>query len=161
MSSQSPRVTSEQFRQAAGRFATGITIATALDPSGSPHGLTVNSFTSVSLEPPLVLFCLAHAAASRECFLTTKHFAINILAADQRPLSERFARKGHNRFEGVEWWKGVTGAPILGHVLAAMECNVYQMITLGDHDVLAGQVVRLEVHEKKPLLYYASRYHQF
>jgi flavin reductase (DIM6/NTAB) family NADH-FMN oxidoreductase RutF len=159
MSSDSPRLTSEQFRQAAGRFATGITVATALDSEGNPHGLTVNSFTSVSLDPPLVLFCLGHQAATVECFRSAKHFAINILAEDQRPLSDRFARKVHNRFEGVEWSKGVTRAPILRHVLAAIECAVHRRITLGDHDVFVGEVVRVEVHEKSPLLYYASRYH--
>ncbi|HTP34251.1 MAG TPA: flavin reductase family protein [Candidatus Acidoferrales bacterium] len=160
MSSETTRPTSEQFRQAAGRFATGITVATTLDSAGNPHGLTVNSFTSVSLDPPLVLFCLGHTAASMESFRTAKHFGINILAQDQRPFSERFARKAVNRFEGIDWRHGVTGVPILPHILAVMECNVYRRIALGDHDVLVGEVVRVEVHEKSPLLYYASRYHR-
>src|SRR5258708_30354471 len=101
MSSDSSRVTANEFRQAAGRFATGITIATVLDAAGAPHGLTANSFTAVSLEPPLVLVCLAHTAATVECFRTAKHFGINILAEDQRELSDRFARNRHNRFEGI------------------------------------------------------------
>ena len=160
MSSDTPGLTSEQFRKAAGRFATGVTIATVLDSTGRPHGLTVSSFTSVSLEPPLVLICLGHAAATLECFRTAKHFGINILAADQRALSEHFARKGHNRFHGIDWHPGETGVPLLPGTVAAMECAVHRKIAMGDHDILVGEAVRLEIREKTPLVHYASRYHQ-
>jgi flavin reductase (DIM6/NTAB) family NADH-FMN oxidoreductase RutF len=158
MSSDSSRLTSDQFRQAAGRFATGITVATVLDEEGLPHGLTANSFTSVSLTPPLVLVCLAHTAATVERFRTAKHFGISILAEDQQLLSDHFARKGHNRFEGIPWDQGITGVPLLPGAVAAMECEVYRTVAMGDHDIFVGEVVRAEVHEKSPLLYFASRY---
>jgi flavin reductase (DIM6/NTAB) family NADH-FMN oxidoreductase RutF len=159
MSSERSRVTSEEFRRAAGRFATGITVATAMDTDGSPHGLTVNSFTSVSLQPPLVLVCIAHAAVTVECFRTAKYFGVNILGAEQREISDRFSRKGHNRFEGLDWRPGATGVPLLSGILAAMECEVHSTFRAGDHDIFLGQVVRTEVHDGPPLLYYASGYH--
>ena len=159
MSSDPSRPTSDQFRKSAGRFATGVTVATVVDASGAPHGLTVNSFTSVSLDPPLVLVCIDHTAATVESFRTAKYFGINILAVDQRPLSDHFARKGHNRFEGLAWHPGKTGVPLLPGVLAVMECAVHRKIAMGDHDIFVGEVVHSEFHEKAPLLYYASRYH--
>jgi flavin reductase (DIM6/NTAB) family NADH-FMN oxidoreductase RutF len=159
MSSDRSQVTGDHFRRAAGRFATGITIATVIDPEGAPHGLTVNSFTSVSLEPPLVLVCIAHAAVTVESFRTAKYFGINILASDQRELSDHFARKGHNRFATLEWTPGETGVPLLPGVLAAMECEVYSTVRAGDHDIFLGEVVRVEVHDKQPLLYYSSSYY--
>jgi flavin reductase (DIM6/NTAB) family NADH-FMN oxidoreductase RutF len=159
MSSDLSRLTSDQFRQAAGRFATGITVATVVDASGAPHGLTANSFTSVSLNPPLVLVCIGHTTATVECFRTAKHFGINILAEDQRALSDHFARKGHNRFEGLEWHPGKTGVPLLPGVLAVMECKVHRKVAMGDHDIFVGEVVRVEITEKAPLLYFSSGYH--
>jgi 3-hydroxy-9,10-secoandrosta-1,3,5(10)-triene-9,17-dione monooxygenase reductase component len=159
MSSDTSRVTGELFRHAAGRFATGITIATVRDPEGAPHGLTVNSFTSVSLDPPLVLVCIAHAAVTLESFRTAKHFGINILASDQRELSDHFARKGHNRFATIEWVPGETGVPLLPGVLAAIECEVHSTVRAGDHDIFLGEVVKVDVNEKRPLLYFGSAYH--
>jgi len=159
MSSDGTRVTSELFRHAAGRFATGITVATVTDPDGAPHGLTVNSFTSVSLEPPLVLVCIAHAAVTVECFRTAKYFGVNILASDQREISDHFARKGHNRFATIEWISGETGVPLLPGVLATMECEVYSTVRAGDHDIFLGEVLRIDVNEGRPLLYWASGYH--
>ena len=159
MSSETSRVTGELFRRAAGRFATGVTIATVRDPEGAPHGMTVNSFTSVSLEPPLVLVCIAHAAVTVESFRTAKHFGINVLAHDQREISDHFARKGHDRFASVDWVPGVTGVPLLPGVVAAIECEVHSTVRAGDHDIFLGEVVCVEVHEKRPLLYFASGYH--
>ena len=95
-------LTSEEFRRACGRFATGITIATVSDAQGTPHGLTVNSFTSVSLDPPLVSICLGHAVSLIEIFRAATYFGINVLAENQRALSERFARRGEDRFEGID-----------------------------------------------------------
>src|SRR5216684_5402383 len=115
-------VTSEEFRRACGRFATGVTIASVLDSKGAPHGLTVSSFTSVSLDPPLILICLGHAVAAIEHFRAATHFGINILAENQRALSDRFARKGRDRFDGVAWYPGATGIPLIPGVLAAIEC---------------------------------------
>ncbi len=151
-------VSSEQFRQACGRFATGVTIASVLDAEAVPHGLTVSSFSSVSLDPPLVLICLGHAVTAIELFRSAAYFGINVLAEGQEPLAELFARKGCDRFEGLEWYRGETGVPLLPDTLAAIECAVVARHTAGDHDILVGGMVRMRVSEGAPLLHFASRY---
>jgi flavin reductase (DIM6/NTAB) family NADH-FMN oxidoreductase RutF len=157
MSSEA-RVTSAEFRRACGRFATGVTIASVLDAQGTPHGLSVSSFTSVSLDPPLVLICLGHRVSVIDAFRASTHFGINVLAEDQRDLSERFARKGHDRFDGLKWRRGKTGVPLLPGVLAAIECAVRQRFTAGDHDIFVGEMVRARVAEGAPLVHFASHY---
>jgi flavin reductase (DIM6/NTAB) family NADH-FMN oxidoreductase RutF len=151
-------VTSEEFRRASGRFATGVTIASVLDPQGVPHGLTVSSFTSVSLDPPLILICLGHEVTIIDVFRASHYFGINVLAGNQRELSERFARKNEDRFNGLEWQRGETGVPLLSGVLAAIECSVDQRITAGDHDIFVGEMVNARVAEGEPLIHFASRY---
>jgi flavin reductase (DIM6/NTAB) family NADH-FMN oxidoreductase RutF len=161
MSSETDRhmpVTSEEFRRACGRFATGVTIASVLDRDGAPHGLTVNSFCSVSLEPPLISISLGHHVSVISHFRAAKSFAINILTAEQQPLSDRFARKGHDRFDGLDWRHGVFGAPLLPGVLATLECDVYRIIPMGDHDLFVGEVMHVTVRDGDPLLYFASSY---
>jgi len=153
-------VTSQEFRHACGRFATGVTIASVMDAKGTPHGLTVSSFTSVSLDPPLILICLGHAVAAIRHFRAASHFGINVLAEDQRALSDRFARKGHDRFEGVAWEPGETGAPMLPGVLAAIECAVHRIVPMGDHDILVGEMVHARVRDGQPLLHFAGAYHK-
>ena len=151
-------MTSSDFRRACGRFATGITVATVLDADGLPHGLTVNSFSSVSLEPPLISICLGHAVTMIDAFRESKHFGINVLKEDQQELSERFARKGFDRFEGVPWYRGETGAPLLPGVLAAIECVQRHRVTAGDHDIFIAEMLRAEVAEGEPLIYFAGEY---
>lgn len=158
MSSDALQVTPDEFRLACGRFATGVGIATVLDAQGSPHGLTVSSFTSVSLDPPLVLICLGHAVTVIDAFRGARHFGINVLAAEQRGISERFARKGEDRFNGTPWTPGVTGVPLLPGALAQIECAVEQRVTSGDHDIVIGRMVRAVIGEGAPLVYFASRY---
>jgi flavin reductase (DIM6/NTAB) family NADH-FMN oxidoreductase RutF len=151
-------VTADEFRKACGRFATGVTIATVVDSRGTPHGLTVSSFTSVSLRPPLVLICLGHHATVLDVFRYTRYFGINVLAESQRDLSERFARKGADRFDGVPWNPGETGVPLIPGSLATMELQVHQRFISGDHDIFVGEMLHSHVAEGKPLLYFASRY---
>src|SRR5689334_6795459 len=158
MSSDSPRVTGAEFRRACGRFATGVSIATVLDASGTPHGLTVSSFTSVSLDPPLILICLGHEITNIEDFRRATHFGINILSDSQRQVSERFARKGEDRFDGVKWRPGTTGVPLLPGALAEIECAIQGRIPSGDHDIFIGEMVHAHVGEGSPLIYYASHY---
>jgi flavin reductase (DIM6/NTAB) family NADH-FMN oxidoreductase RutF len=160
MSREGLGVTPDEFRRACGRFATGVTIATVLDAQGAPHGLTVSSFTSVSLDPPLVLICLGHAVTIIDSFRAAQHFGINVLAEWQRDISERFARKGADRFNSLEWTPGRTGVPLLPGALASIECAVEQRVTSGDHDILIGRMVRAEVSEGEPLVYFASRYRE-
>jgi flavin reductase (DIM6/NTAB) family NADH-FMN oxidoreductase RutF len=152
------RVTADDFRRACSRFSTGVTIASVVDRQGTPHGLTVSSFTSVSLDPPLVLVALAHAASVMDAFRDARFFAVNVLAAGQRSLSERFARKGHDRFDGLAWHTGETGAPLLPDTLAEIECAIRYRFTAGDHDLIVGEMVRAVIREGEPLLYFAGRY---
>jgi flavin reductase (DIM6/NTAB) family NADH-FMN oxidoreductase RutF len=151
-------VTSEEFRRACGRFATGVTIATVLDGEGQPHGLTVSSFTSVSLVPPLISICLGHAVSLIDAFRAASFFGINILAEEQQYLSERFARKGHDRFQGVPWSMGDNGAPLIDGVLAAIECQVEQRIPVGDHDIFVGRMVATRVRDGAPLVHFCGAY---
>ncbi len=151
-------VTSEEFRRACGRFATGVTIASVLDSGGTPHGLTVSSFTSVSLAPPLILICLGHEVTVIEHFRAARFFGVNVLRADQQHLSERFARKGADRFNGIKWERSDAGVPWIPGALAAIECETRQRITSGDHDIFVGEMTRARVTEGNPLIYYASRY---
>ena len=153
-------VDASEFKRACARFATGICVASVCDADGTPHGLTVSSFTSVSLAPPLILICLGHEASVISHFRAASHFAVNILAEDQRKLSERFARKGHDRFDGLSWHPGATGAPLVDGVLATIECGVHQRFTSGDHDIFVGEVLDTRVRaDVRPLAYYAGHYH--
>ncbi len=135
-----------------------MAITTVLDSEGAPHGMTVNSFTSVSLEPPLVLVCIDHKARIRDHFLTSEFFAINILRESQEDLSSRFARPGEDRFGRVEWYAGETGMPLLPDALATLECAVFQRAEAGDHTILIGEVVSATRHEGRPLIYFSSGY---
>lgn len=149
---------SDEFRRACGRFATGVSVASVVDRKGVPHGLTVSSFTSVSLDPPLILICLGHAVTSIDVFRAAPHFAINVLHENQQELAERFATKGYDRFDGVDWLRGETGVPLLPGALAQMECAVRQRVAAGDHDIVIAEMVAAQVHEGEPLLYFASQY---
>lgn len=158
MSSDLSPVSADDFRRACGRFATGVCVATVLDAQGMPHGLTVSSFTSVSLEPPLVLICLGHAVTVIDCFRAAKYFGINILADSQQHLSERFARKGMDRFNGLAWESGLSGVPLLPGALASLECEVEQRVTSGDHDIFVAKMVRTVIGQGNPLLHFEGRY---
>ncbi len=163
MSSNAPpsrhsKIGREEFCRACGRFATGVAVATVLDKQGTPHGMTVNSFSSVSISPPLVLFCVAHTARMLEHFRAQKHLAINILREEQRALSTHFARAGHDGFTGVEWEPGPNGVPLIPDALAVIECELHRTIAAGDHDIVIAEVVHTTVREGRPLLYYASKY---
>jgi flavin reductase (DIM6/NTAB) family NADH-FMN oxidoreductase RutF len=151
-------VSSAEFRAACGCFASGVTIATVVDGAGEPHGLTVSSFTSVSLEPPMVSICLGHSVTVIDVFRAAKFFAINILAENQQVVSQHFARKGHDRFQGVGWTVGETGAPLLEGVLVAIECEVEQRVAAGDHDILVGRMVATRINEGAPLVYFSGAY---
>lgn len=153
-----PAFDAAAFRKTLGRFATGITIVTACDAQGVPHGLTVNSFTSVSLAPPLVLFCLGKSSTSLDAMLSVNSFAINILSDKQEVISSRFASRLEDRFSGVDWRPGQTGSPLLEGALATLDCRKHQTIEAGDHYILIGEVLATTMHEGDPLLYFASKY---
>ncbi len=152
------KIEKQQFRRICGKFASGITIATVRETAGPCHGMTANSFTSVSLVPPLVLVCVDHRARILEIFRASEYFGINILGAGQRPLSDRFAGSGYDRFEGVDWFPGQTGVPLLPGVLATIECARSNIVTAGDHDILIGEVLHANCQDGDPLVFYCSQY---
>jgi flavin reductase (DIM6/NTAB) family NADH-FMN oxidoreductase RutF len=151
-------VSSDEFRRACGRFATGVAVAGAMDANGVPHGLTVNSFSSVSLDPPLILICLGHAIAAIDVFREARHFGLSVLRAEQRALSERFAAPMDNRFDSLAWRRGRTGAPLLEDAIAQIECATVRRVSAGDHDIFIGEMTATSVDEGEPLIYFASEY---
>ena len=149
----------DDFRAALAMFATGVTIVTALDASGEPIGLTANSFNSVSIEPPLVLWSLSRQAGSMPAFERGSHYAINILAAGQHALAERFASRGLDRFDGVAFRSGASGAPLLDGAAAVFECFNRSRYEEGDHVIFVGEVERCARHEgAQPLIFHGGRY---
>ena len=154
-----PNFSTQDFRAALGTFATGVTVVTARSANGARIGLTANSFNSVSLSPPLVLWSLSRSAGSMAAFARGSHYAINILAADQRHVAERFASKQADRFAGIAWRAGAGGAPILDGVAAVFECFNRSRYEEGDHTIFVGEVERCE-HRigAQPLIFHGGRF---
>jgi flavin reductase (DIM6/NTAB) family NADH-FMN oxidoreductase RutF len=147
------------LRDALGCFATGVTVVTCVDLVGTPAGLTVNSFTSVSLEPPLLLVCVHKLAASAEALIGASHFAINVLQTGQQPASMRFSTRDEDRFGVTPWSRGEAGAPILKESLGVFACERFAVYDGGDHHLLVGQVVKASFDGGlDPLLYFRGRY---
>jgi flavin reductase (DIM6/NTAB) family NADH-FMN oxidoreductase RutF len=151
--------TPDEFRAAMGQFATGVTIVTAMGADGHKVGLTANSFNSVSLNPPLVLWSLSKQSASMPALRGATAWAVNVLAADQRLLAERFARKGVDRFEGVNWKAGLSGAPIIQGAVATFECEPRSHHDEGDHIIFVGKVLHCSRRlGALPLVYHGGRF---
>ncbi|MES2183747.1 MAG: flavin reductase family protein [Pseudomonadota bacterium] len=141
-------------------FATGVTIVTARTPDGTLIGLTANSFNSVSLAPPLVLWSLWHGARSLDAFSTGSHYAINVLAADQKALAERFASRAADRWAGVEFAEGAGGSPVLAGAAATFECFNRSRYEEGDHTIFVGQVEACSHRPgASPLLFHGGRFY--
>lgn len=149
---------STTFRRTMGMFATGITVVTARARDGSLIGLTVNSFNSVSLTPPLIVWSLATNSTVREVLESCTHYAVNVLADDQEVLSNLFASKAADRFAGVDWEPGLGGAPILAGCCAVFEVRNSIRYPGGDHVVFIGEVERCDRSEREPLLFFNGRY---
>lgn len=153
-----PEVDPAEFRQVCGHFTTGVTVITATD-GDDPVGLAANSFTSVSLEPPLVLFCAGKTSTTWPRIEKADAYAVNILAADQEEISRTFAAPDVDRFEGVAWHQGVTGSPILDGALAYLDCEIEAKHDAGDHVLVVGRVVDLDVQrDTGPLVFYRGGY---
>jgi len=148
----------DEFRRACARFATGVCVLTTCTPDGRPHGLTVNSFTSLSLDPPLVMAAIARSSGQLAGFESSGFFAVNILTEAQRDLSARFARPEEGRFNGAAWSLGTTGSPVFGETLGVIECRTVEWLEAGDHRVVVGQAVAAVVRHGRPLLYFESGY---
>lgn len=147
------------LRDAMGCFATGITIVTALGDAGNPVGLTANSFTSLSLDPPLLLVCIANGAGSAPVLRSAEYFAVNLLQIGQQPTSNRFASKAEDRFAATPWHAGEGGVPVLDGSLGSFECRTHAVHEGGDHFILVGEVLRAEFDPRRdPLLYFRGKY---
>lgn len=148
------------FRAALGMFATGVTIVTTRAPDGSPVGMTVNSFNSVSLAPPLVLWSLSRAASARSVFAGCSHYAVNVLGVGQQALAERFASRQTGRWDGVVHSAGAGGAPLLAGAVASFECFNRSRYDEGDHVIFVGEVERCHHRpQAAPLLFHGGRFY--
>jgi 3-hydroxy-9,10-secoandrosta-1,3,5(10)-triene-9,17-dione monooxygenase reductase component len=148
----------KEFRKALGSFATGVTIITTRAPDGTPLGLTCNSFNSVSLNPPLVLWSLENKALSLPVFQQTSHWAVHVLSADQEELSARFARRGGNKFAGLELEEGVGKTPLLTGCTARFQCRNSFQYDGGDHVIFVGEVLQFDRNDVAPLVFHGGRY---
>jgi flavin reductase (DIM6/NTAB) family NADH-FMN oxidoreductase RutF len=148
------------LRRAFGRFGTGVTVITTCAADGTRVGVTANSFNTVSLNPPIVLWSLAARSPSLATFRATGHFAVNVLALEQIDLSRQFSRSGTDKFAGVAFTSGLHGAPILAGCAATIECTVVNEHIVGDHVLFLGQVVRYAHENAAPLLFFNGKYIQ-
>ena len=146
------------FRNALGTFPTGVTVVTTVTGDGTPIGLTCNSFNSVSLSPPLVLWSLSLRSPNLSNFLQAPHFAINILAADQREISQRFAQSIANKFDGVPCTQGLLGVPLIANAAAQLECRNETRYYSGDHVIFIGHVLHYSYRRCAPLVFCAGQY---
>lgn len=138
-----------------GAFPTGVTVVTAMDEDGAPLGLTVNSFTSVSLDPPLVLVCIDTGSSSHDRLVASGSFAVNVLAAEHDALARRFASNpAEGRFDDVSWAPGPTGAPILAGMAAWLACTVEDVFPGGDHSIVVGRVTEAQATPAPALLFH-------
>ncbi len=146
------------LRNAFGAFATGVTVITTRQPDGTPRGFTANSFTSVSLDPALLLVCLAKTAHSAEVFAEAPHFAVNILAQDQKAVSGLFASRAPDKFDHCAWTPGPADMPLIDGALAQFTCARHQLVDAGDHLILIGRVEHFATAEGQPLGYFRGNY---
>jgi flavin reductase (DIM6/NTAB) family NADH-FMN oxidoreductase RutF len=151
-------VDSMAFRDALGRFASGVSVIAAPLPGGGAAGVTITSFASVSLDPPLVLFCIGRRSANFDAFVGAPAFSINILAADQEGLSELFASQRDDKFAGVAVTVGEGGVPLLAGCLANLECSRVAVHSGGDHEIVVGRVEALRIGSGEPLLRFRGAY---
>lgn len=147
-----------RFRSVLSRFASGVTIVTAVDSDGADHGITVSAFSSLSLEPPLILACIDHATVMHGVLATATAFTVNVLAADQEELARKFSDPDNDRFDGASFTHGSNGAATLTGVAAHLECALTHRFEGGDHTVLVGRVEAAEASDLQPLLYYRGGY---
>jgi len=147
------------LREVMGSYPTGVTIVAARDEQGTPFGLTVNSFTSVSLDPPLVLVCVGHKSSSHDRLVEGGHFSVNILAPDQDVIAGRFASEpSAGRFDEVAWATGPDGCPLIEGTVALLECAVEEVLRGGDHSILVGRVKHSWLSDRPALIFHRGRF---
>jgi 3-hydroxy-9,10-secoandrosta-1,3,5(10)-triene-9,17-dione monooxygenase reductase component len=146
------------LRHALAQFATGVTIVTTAGPAGEPIGVTANSFNSISLDPPLVLWSLSAAALSRQSFETAGHFCVHVLTSSQEDLSQKFASRGVDKFGGLKWVQGLGSVPMFEEFVARFQCRLTHQYPIGDHLVFVGEVLHFDKSDKRPLVFHGGRY---
>jgi flavin reductase (DIM6/NTAB) family NADH-FMN oxidoreductase RutF len=161
LASDNSAIDPRDFRNALGTFATGVTIITAVTPDGKPYGLTCNSFASVSLNPPLVLWSLGMFSNGLSVFQNASHFTVNVLGASQQDLSNRFSKSSEDKFAGVEWTPGLGKAPVLANCVATFQCRAANRYYGGDHIIFLGAVEAYAYNRQEPLLFARGGYGRF
>lgn len=151
-----------EFRRILGHWVTGVAIVAVRDGDGQPRGFTANAFSSLSLEPPLVLVCVDRAGHSHDCIRDAGAFAVSVLGADAEALARRFAETdAADRFQGVDWTTSASGAPVLGDALAWVDCSVVHEYPGGDHTIFVGSVLAADAVDREPLVYFRGGYGRF
>jgi|SRR5438552_6052832 len=161
LASDNSAIDPRDFRNALGTYATGVTIITAAAADGKPYGLTCNSFASVSLNPPLVLWSLGIFSQGMGIFQNVSHFAVNVLGASQQALATKFARSSDDKFVGVEWTPGLGNAPLLADSIANFQCRAANRYYGGDHVIFMGAVEAYAYNRQEPLLFARGAYGRF
>lgn len=146
------------YKEVMGNYPTGVTIVTTRDEEKRPVGLTVNSFASVSLDPLLILWSIDHRVSSLEAFRSSDKFAVHVLAGNQQELCESFASKGADRFSHCKWQNSLQNLPILEDTFAVLQCKTFNRVEAGDHTILIGEVIDIEVQDKEPMLYHRRHF---
>ena len=159
--SDNSQIDPRDFRNALGTYATGVTIITAAAPDGKPYGLTCNSFASVSLNPPLVLWSLVVYSSSLTIFQDASHFTVNVLGASQQALANKFAKSSDDKFTGVDWTPGLGNAPVLAESVANFQCRSVNRYYGGDHVIFLGAVEAYTYNAKEPLLFARGAFGRF
>lgn len=158
MTSNRPNIDSLMLRKSLGCFATGVVVVTTLGDQGAPVGMTINSFSSVSLEPPLVLWNIALTAPSLDAFRINPGFTLNILSNQQLAIGKQFAQPAQDKFKGINWTPGFAGTPVISDSLAVIQCKTYKVYEGGDHEIILGEVVDFASTEQKPLVFYCGQF---
>jgi len=158
MTGNRPAFDSALFQETLGCFPTGVVVATTRGVANKPVGLTVNLFTSVSLDSPLILWSIALEAPSLSAFREHPAFTINILSEEQQSLCMQFAKPSDNKFEGIDWHPGYEDTPIIKNALAVLQCRTYRRYEGGDHEIFIGEVKKIEFTDKKPLVFHRGKF---
>jgi flavin reductase (DIM6/NTAB) family NADH-FMN oxidoreductase RutF len=161
LSSDNSAIDPRDFRNALGTFATGVTIVTAMSAEGRPYGVTCNSFASVSLNPPLVLWSLGMFSQGLTIFQNASHFVVNVLGASQQGLASQFAKSSGDKFAGVNWTAGLGNAPVLADVVASFQCRAANRYYGGDHVIFLGAVEAYAYDHREPLLFARGSFGHF
>ena len=147
------------FKLAMSHFASGVTVVTT-EHGGKPFGMTVASFASLSLHPPLVLICIEKSVKTHDAIAAAGKFGVSILSAEQEQISARFATRAEDKFSGVEVRRGELGVPLIAGAMTTLECSVYDRLPGGDHSIFVGEVLAVRTREGSPLIYFRSGYHE-